>query len=123
MVRLGVKAYRMGIEWSRLQDRPFAPLNQVELDRYVDQLDRLKTAGIEPMVVLHHFSNPLWIIDNGGWLNRATVAAFVDYATKLAAALCSRVRIWNTFNEPDTYASCSYLIGEFPPEKKWRFAS
>ena len=121
MVRLGVKAYRMGIEWSRLQDRPFAPLNQAELDRYRDQLDRLKVAGIEPMVVLHHFSNPRWIIDNGGWLNRATVAAFVDYATKLATALRSRVRIWNTFNEPDTYASCSYLIGEFPPEKKWRF--
>ena len=32
----------------------------------------------------------------------------------------SRVRIWNTFNEPDTYASCSYLLGEFPPFQKFR---
>jgi beta-glucosidase len=118
--RLGVKAYRMGIEWSRLQAGPFAPLNQAELDRYLDQLERLKVAGIEPMVVLHHFSNPMWIIEKGGWTNHFTVDAFVDYVTKLAAALHGRVRLWNTFNEPDTYASCSYLIGEFPPEQKWR---
>jgi len=118
--RLGVKAYRMGIEWSRLQAGPFAPLNQAELDRYLDQLERLKVAGIEPMVVLHHFSNPMWIIEKGGWTNHTTVDAFVDYVTKLAAALHGRVRLWNTFNEPDTYASCSYLIGEFPPEQKWR---
>jgi beta-glucosidase len=119
--RLGVKAYRMGIEWSRLQDGPFTPLNRTELDRYLDQLDRLKAAGITPMVVLHHFSNPLWITENGGWLNPVTVAAFVDYVTKLVPALQGRVRLWNTFNEPDTYASCTYLIGEFPPEYKWRF--
>jgi beta-glucosidase len=121
MVRLGVKGYRLGLEWSRLQAGPFEALNAAELDRYLDQLDRLKQAGIVPMVVLHHFSNPLWITGQDGWLNRATVAAFVDYATKLAAALRGRVRLWNTFNEPDTYASCTYLIGEFPPEHKWRF--
>jgi beta-glucosidase/6-phospho-beta-glucosidase/beta-galactosidase len=35
MAQLGVNAYRMGIEWSRLQSAPFAPLNQNELARYV----------------------------------------------------------------------------------------
>lgn len=43
--------------------------------------------------------------------------------TRLAAALRSRVRYWNTFNEPDTYASCGYLIGEFPPLKRGRLDS
>src|SRR5579872_5857553 len=42
MVKLGVKAYRMGIEWSRLQSEPFGPLNQKELARYIDQLERLE---------------------------------------------------------------------------------
>ncbi|HEX4343295.1 MAG TPA: family 1 glycosylhydrolase, partial [Verrucomicrobiae bacterium] len=106
MKRLGVNAYRFGIEWSRLQSAPYAPLNQIELARYFDQLDRLNAANILPMVVLHHFSNPPWISANGGWLNRATVLAFADYVSKLALALRSRVRIWNTFNEPDTYVSC-----------------
>src|SRR5271156_4394979 len=53
MQKLGVNAYRFGIEWSRLQSAPFAPLNQNELERYVHLLDCLKAKGITPMVVLH----------------------------------------------------------------------
>jgi beta-glucosidase len=120
MVKLGVNACRMGIEWSRLQSAPYTPLNQKELARYCDLLDRLKVAGITPMIVLHHFSNPPWISSAGGWRNPATVPAFVDYVGKLVAALRDRVRIWNTFNEPDTYSSCTYLLGEFPPHHKYR---
>ncbi|MBC8095603.1 MAG: family 1 glycosylhydrolase [Akkermansiaceae bacterium] len=120
MTRLGVNAYRFGLEWSRLQDRAFGPLNPTALARYADQLDRLNAAGITPMVVLHHFSNPPWINRSGGWTNPATIAAFVDYAAKLVQALRGRVRLWNTFNEPDTYACCGYLIAEFPPLKKFR---
>jgi beta-glucosidase len=89
----------------------------------VDILDRLRAAGITPMVVLHHFSNPPWINASGGWTNPAAIPAFVDFVTKLAAALRGHVRMWNTFNEPDTYACCGYLIGEFPPRKKWRLLS
>jgi beta-glucosidase len=120
MGKLGVNTYRTGIEWSRLQTEAFGPLNQGELGRYTDQLDRLNAAGIVPMVVLHHFSNPPWINAIGGWTNSQTVAAFVDYVKKLVAALRNHVRIWNTFNEPDTYACCGFVIGEFPPLKKAR---
>ena len=120
MSKLGVNAYRFGIEWGRLQSAPFAPLNQNELARYVDLLDRLKTKGITPMVVLHHFSNPPWINSIGGWTNAATIPAFVDYVTKLVAALKEKVFLWNTFNEPDTYACVAYLLGGFPPQNKWQ---
>jgi len=82
-----------------------------------------KAANITPMVVLHHFSNPPWITSAGGWLNPAAIPAFVDYVTKLVSALKGRVYLWNTFNEPDTYASLTYLLGGFPPFHKWRFAS
>ena len=120
MSKLGMNAYRFGIEWSRLQPAPFAPLNQKELARYVDMLDRLRAAGITPMVVLHHFSNPHWINAAGGWTNAATISAFVDYVRKLVAVLKERVFIWNTFNEPDTYACVAYLLGGFPPQRKWK---
>ncbi len=85
MSRLGVNAYRFGIEWSRLQSAPFAPLNQNELARYVDLLDQLKAKNITPMVVLHHFSNPPWINAVGGWTNAAAVPAFVDFVRQLVA--------------------------------------
>lgn len=123
MVQLGVNAYRMGIEWSRLQEAPFAPLNQKELERYIHLLDCLKAVDVTPMVVLHHFSNPPWITSAGGWQNPATVTAFSDYVTKLVSALKERVWLWNTFNEPDTYASLTYLLGGFPPFHKWRLGS
>ena len=120
MKKLGSNAYRFGIEWGRLQSRPFGEINRKELDRYVDLLDRLKTAGITPMVVLHHFSNPPWISEAGGWTNPGTIRAFVDYATRLVPLLRDRVHLWNTFNEPDTYACVAYLLGGFPPGQKWR---
>jgi beta-glucosidase len=120
MSKLGVNAYRFGIEWSRLQSAPFAPLNQNELARYVDLLDRLRAASLTPMVVLHHFSNPPWINACGGWTNAATIPAFVDYVRQLVAALKEKLFLWNTFNEPDTYASLAYLLGGFPPQRKWK---
>jgi len=120
MSKLSVNSYRFGIEWSRLQSAPFAPLNQNELARYVDQLDRLIAADITPMVVLHHFSNPPWINAAGGWTNAPTIPAFVDYVGKLVSALKDRVYLWNTFNEPDTYAGLAYVLGGFPPQRKWK---
>src|ERR1041385_7746979 len=123
MNKLGVNAYRLGLEWSRLQPAAYASLDRDALARYGDQLDRLNAAGIVPMVVLHHFSNPPWLNAMGGWTNPEAIPAFVDYARKLTQALRDRVRIWNTFNEPDTYACCGYLIGEFPPCEKGQLVS
>ncbi len=120
MARLGTNAYRFGIEWSRLQSAPFVPLNPNELARYVHLLECLQVKSITPMVVLHHFSNPQWINAWGGWTNPATIPAFVDYVRQLGAALKGKVHLWNTFNEPDTYACMGYLLGGFPPHNKWR---
>jgi beta-glucosidase len=120
MAKLGTNAYRFGIEWGRLQSAPFAPLDQKELARYIDLLDRLKAKNITPMVVLHHFSNPPWINAIGGWTNAATIPAYVDFVRQLVAALKDRVQLWNTFNEPDTYACVAYLLGGFPPQNKWQ---
>lgn len=120
MQQLGVNAYRFGLEWSRLQSAPFAPLNQNELARYVDVIDRLNAANITPMVVLHHFSNPPWINAAGGWTNPATISAFVDFVRQLVPVLREKIYLWNTFNEPDTYACVAYILGGFPPQLKWK---
>ncbi|MGC9944108.1 MAG: family 1 glycosylhydrolase [Verrucomicrobiota bacterium] len=118
ITKLNTNAYRFGIEWSRLQSAPFAPLNKKELARYCDLLDRLIAANVTPMVVLHHFSNPPWINAAGGWTNASTIAAYVDFVQKLVTVLKDRVYLWNTFNEPDTYACVAYLLGGFPPQRK-----
>jgi len=119
MQKLAQNGYRMGIEWSRLQSGPYEPLNPYELERYVDMIDRLLAAGITPMLVLHHFSNPPWVNAWGGWTNHETVGAYVNFVARLVVALKERIWLWNTFNEPDTYACVAYLLGGFPPQKKW----
>ena len=121
MARIGTNAYRFGIEWSRLQFAPFAPLNPSVLAHYADVLDHLRAKNITPMVVLHHFSNPPWLNALGGWTNPAAVSAYVDFVTQLVRALKEKVQLWNTFNEPDTYACVAYLLGGFPPHGQWQF--
>jgi beta-glucosidase len=118
MQKLSANACRFGLEWSRLQPAPFAPLDQAELARYVDLIDRLLAANITPMVVLHHFANPPWVNAAGGWTNPQTIPAFVDFVRRLVPALREKVYLWNTFNEPDTYACLGYVLGGFPPQQK-----
>jgi beta-glucosidase len=121
MTRIGANAYRFGIEWSRMQTEPYGELVAKEVDHYLDVLQCLKDQHIKPMIVLHHFSNPPWISQQGGWVNPKTVDVFVDYVARLLPYVAPFDPIWNTFNEPDTYASCTYLVGEFPPFNRGRF--
>ena len=120
MRELGANTYRFGMEWSRLQHEPYGELDRAALDRYLGMLGLLRDRGIEPMLVLHHFSNPPWVVEKGGWANPETADVFADYATKLAGAAREFVSLWNTFNEPDAYASCTHVTGEFPPFERLR---
>src|SRR5579859_5298121 len=66
LTALGLNAYRLSIEWARVEPGP-GQFDQAALDNYRRQLDALKPAGIEPLVTLHHFTNPSWLADLGGW--------------------------------------------------------
>ena len=52
---IGAKAYRFSVEWSRLEPKS-GEFDDAALRRYVDWTRRLRAAGIEPVVTLHHFS-------------------------------------------------------------------
>jgi beta-glucosidase len=42
----------------------------------------------------------------------------VDFVKRLVPVLRAKVWLWNTFNEPDTYACLGYVLGGFPPQQK-----
>jgi beta-glucosidase len=75
------------------------------------------------MMVLHHWCNPLWFRAVGGWESKESIPAFADFARRLIDEFGSYVTWWNTFNEPNLYATFSYGIGEFPPYSKDVFKS
>src|ERR1019366_9969859 len=66
-VSLGMGAYRMSIEWARVEPRP-GEIDRPALDEYRKMLGALRDAGIEAMVTLHHFTLPAWLADRGGVL-------------------------------------------------------
>ncbi len=109
--------YRMSFMWSRLQRAPFASLDDDAVNYYRNLLIRLKEKGVDIMLVLHHFANPVWFSQEGGWANKQSVNWWLDYVKKVIHEFSEFVTLWNTFNEPNLYISLSSLAGLFPPQK------
>lgn len=74
--------------------------------------------GIEPMVTLHHFVNPLWVAERHAWETGEIVALFERYVRKVVSALAEDVTLWCTINEPNVYIYNGWVAGVFPPGKK-----
>jgi beta-glucosidase len=115
---LGTNAHRLSIEWSRVEPRP-GVFDRNALDRYRQILQSLHERSIEPMVTLHHFSNPIWLAEAGGWAQETVVNAFERYVRKVVEHLGDLVPLWITINEPMVYATLAYLAVDrsFPPGK------
>ncbi|MEO5601166.1 MAG: family 1 glycosylhydrolase [Cyclobacteriaceae bacterium] len=110
--------YRMSLMWSKLQRQPFASLDEPTIKQYCMHLEDLRTRGVQIMMVLHHFANPLWFSKSGGWLLESNIARWVDYGKKVVDTFGQYVTSWNTFNEPNLYTSLGWIAGEFPPFSK-----
>ncbi len=111
---LGIRHYRMGLEWARIE--PFrGQFDHEGLTHYRDELTRLRDAGIRPLVTLHHFSEPGWFADAGGWLAPDAVPVFLRFAETVVRELGDLVSDWITINEPTVYANHAYLWGLWPP--------
>jgi beta-glucosidase len=111
---LGHNAHRLSIEWSRIEPRQ-GEWNEAALEHYVAVIDALRQRGIEPIVTLHHFTNPAWFAHRGGWTRNDSVALFTGYVRFVAGRLAGKVRFWLTINEPTVYVKRAYVAGSWPP--------
>jgi beta-glucosidase len=111
---LGVDALRLSVEWSRVEPHR-GTFDEAALERYVEMVHGLQGRGIEPMITLHHFTNPRWLADQGGWENEETVDFFARFVQRVVQELAPYCDLWCTINEPNVYAYQSYLAGEWPP--------
>ena len=110
-------AHRLSIAWSRIQPAPDR-WEETALDYYREMLIGLHARNIVPMVTLHHFSEPLWVAEMGGWENPEIIDLFAAFVEKAVAALSPYCNLWVTINEPDVFALSAYVEGLFPPGKK-----
>lgn len=110
--------YRCSVDWSRLQRAAFAPLEQDIVEEYQTFFAHLNDEGIQIMMVLHHFCNPIWFEKTGGWKTEDSIAAFIDFTRQCIDCFGQYIFSWNTFNEPNVYAVAAFFTGDFPPHKK-----
>lgn len=89
---LGLKAYRFSVAWTRILPEGTGKVNQAGLAFYQQLIDELLRHGIEPVVTLYHFDLPYVLEQKGGWANRVTIDAFVEYADILFTAFGSKIK-------------------------------
>ena len=114
LAELGVRHYRMGIEWARVEPSP-GEFDPAAIDHYRDELGRLRAAGITPLVTLQHFNLPGWLSGTGGWLRPDATAVFLRYTRRMVTELRDLAGDWITVNEPNIYAVQGYRFGVWPP--------
>ncbi len=115
----GHNAHRLSIEWSRVEPEP-GVWNEEALAHYRRVIEALKRRGLEPLVTLHHFTNPRWFARRGGWERRDSPQLLVRYVQRTAAVLGADVRYWLTINEPTVYIKRAYVAGDWPPSPDLR---
>ena len=113
---LGHNAHRFSIEWSRVEPEENRWDDQA-IAHYVEVVRALRARGLEPVVTLHHFTTPQWLVAKGGWTSPKSVVHFARYARRIADAL-KDVRYWVTINEPMVYIRMHYVQGLGPPGER-----
>ena len=117
MSAMGIQCYRMGIEWSRVEPED-GVFDETAIAHYRDEIQALLDRGIRPLLTLHHFNNPMWLEERGGFLNRDNITCYLLYVRKMVESLGDLVSEYITINEPNVYAFNSYFQGIWPPGRK-----
>ena len=110
----GQKAHRFSVEWSRIQPAP-DKWDESALDKYRLMLRGLRERGLTAMVTLHHFTDPLWLAERGGWEAEDITRLFEKFVRKTVEAFKEYTTLWCTINEPNVYALSGYANKAFPP--------
>jgi beta-glucosidase len=111
---LGINSFRLSIAWDRVQPQQGVWDNDA-ITKYVHIITTLKKYGIEPIVVLHHYTIPIWFAEIGGFEKKANITHFVEFAKKMYTALHEHVTYWSTFNAIEGYAFKGYYTLDGPP--------
>jgi beta-glucosidase len=117
MASLGLKAYRFSLEWSRIEpeDGQFSPS---AIDHYRGMLEACHEHGLTPIVTMHHFSSPKWIMRLGGWAYPGIgdrFASYCDYVIQQMGELIPYVLTFNEVNLPMMLREVFSNIGMIPP--------
>lgn len=111
MAKMGLKAYRFSIAWTRILPNGTGKINQKGIDFYNDLIDECLKYDIEPIITMFHFDMPAALDERGSWSNPDSVEWFVNYAQILFESFGDRVKYWLTINEQNFLTLFGSIIG------------
>lgn len=98
LAEAGLNAYRFTIEWARIEPEE-GKFNKQEIEHYRSVIQACRIRGVEPVVTLHHFSSPVWLIRKGGWEADTTPDDFARYVEYVMTNLGKELTYVCTINE------------------------
>jgi len=138
----GLNALRFSVEWAQIEPQQ-GKFDQDVLDNYTDIFCYLLEKNMTPVVVFHHYTDPCWFADQGGFEKNEGIKQFTRYCRRVWRHFMERVAqqpkifqkiastidttdgmhqahppivpLWVTFNAPEGYAFKSYYTGDLPP--------
>lgn len=117
MKDMGIKSYRFGIEWARLFPAE-GVVDKEAVDHYRQEIQYMVDCGIQPLLTIHHFSNPMWFENKGGFENSNNLKYYLELVELTVRSYGDLVSDFVTINEPNIYAYNGWFFGAWPPGKK-----
>ncbi|MEU6408303.1 family 1 glycosylhydrolase [Microbispora sp. NPDC046933] len=108
---LGFTSYRFSIEWARVEPED-GLISRAAIAHYRDVLAACHEFGVTPMVTLHHFTSPAWLMRLGGWEYEGTPERFAAYCRLVMGELGELIPYACTVNEANIAALTRRTIEE-----------
>ena len=112
MAEAGLNAYRFSVEWARIEPKQ-GEFDENEIEHYRKVIACCKENGVEPVVTLHHFTSPAWVISRGGWENEEVVDWFANYVQYVVKHLGSELRYICTINEANMRLQLAAIMKKY----------
>ena len=119
MAAAGLNAYRFSLEWARIEPEE-GVFDTEATEHYRDVIQCCYDHGIEPVVTLHHFSSPKWLIGRGGWEDERVVGYFERYARYVCEQYGDLLHYVCTLNEANMGVLIAIYIRQAMEERAKR---
>jgi beta-glucosidase len=112
LAEAGLNAYRFSVEWARIEPTK-GSFDKNEIEHYRNVLKFCHENGVTPIVTLHHFSSPKWLITEGGWESENTVEYFGNYCRYAVSELGELMPYICTINEANMGIQIGRIMKEY----------
>ncbi|QBQ07767.1 6-phospho-beta-glucosidase [Spiroplasma gladiatoris] len=119
MAKMGLKAYRFSIAWTRIIPDGNGEINQKGIEFYNNLIDELIKYNIEPIVTMYHFDLPDNLNKIGGWKAKETTEGFLKFAKAIFTSFKDKVKYWITINELNVMILSGHVINMVDDLEEW----